>query len=71
MLAQFDETPDSLSTARGCKVEAALLDLPVGGFCQFERLGYYCVDEDSSADMPVFNKTVGLRDTWAKLQKRK
>jgi len=42
----------------------------VGASCQFERLGYYCVDPDSTHMKPVFNRTVTLRDVWAKLQKR-
>ena len=37
---------------------------------QFERLGYFCVDPDSRPGKPVFNRTVGLRDTWAKIEKR-
>jgi glutaminyl-tRNA synthetase len=37
---------------------------------QFERLGYFCLDPDSAPGMPVFNRTVGLRDTWAKVQTR-
>ena len=37
---------------------------------QFERLGYFCVDKDSTAEKVVFNRTVGLRDTWAKIEKR-
>ena len=36
---------------------------------QFERIGYFCTDPDSTAETPVFNRTVGLRDTWAKIQK--
>ena len=37
---------------------------------QFERLGYFCVDPDSAPEKPVFNRTVALRDTWAKIEKR-
>ena len=40
------------------------------GRYQFERLGYFCVDPDSTPGKPVFNRTVGLRDTWAKIEKR-
>ncbi len=44
-------------------------DVYVGETVQFERQGYYCVDPDSTTDKPVFNKTTGLRDSWAKAQK--
>ena len=42
--------------------------LPVGQTVQFERLGYFCPDPDSTPGHPVFNRTLTLRDTWAKLQ---
>ncbi len=51
------------------KVEPGLREAPVGGHYQFERLGYFCVDLDSRPEKPVFNRTVGLRDTWAKIEK--
>ena len=51
-----------------CVVEAALAALPVGETVQFERLGYFCPDPDSTPGRLVFNRTLGLRDTWAKLQ---
>jgi glutaminyl-tRNA synthetase len=61
--------PNSLEVLRDCKVEPSLKDAkPLERF-QFERLGYFCVDKDSTPQKPVFNKTVGLRDTWAKIQK--
>ncbi len=61
---------DSLEVLQGCKVEPALRGLkPLDRF-QFERLGYFCVDSDTSSDGLVLNRTVGLRDSWAKLQKR-
>ncbi len=41
-----------------------------GARYQFERLGYFCVDPDSTPGKPVFNRTVALRDTWAKIEKR-
>ncbi len=63
-----DLNPDSLSIATA-KLEPSLTDIPVGEAAQFERQGYYCVDPDSTADKPVFNKTTGLRDSWAKAQK--
>ncbi|MBV9450427.1 MAG: hypothetical protein JO345_31510, partial [Streptosporangiaceae bacterium] len=46
----------------------ALTELPVGETVQFERLGYFCPDPDSTPGRLVFNRTLGLRDTWAKLQ---
>jgi glutaminyl-tRNA synthetase len=52
----------------GCFVESSLRDLPVGQTVQFERLGYFCPDTDSTPDALVFNRTLGLRDTWARLQ---
>ncbi|NLG50931.1 MAG: glutamine--tRNA ligase/YqeY domain fusion protein [Chloroflexi bacterium] len=60
--------PDSLETLTGCKVEPSLGDKEVGYFCQFERLGYFCVDPDSVPGNLVFNRTITLRDTWAKIQ---
>jgi glutaminyl-tRNA synthetase len=63
-----DINPDSLEVLRGCRVEPALAGLPVEARVQFERQGYFCVDPDSTAAMPVFNRTVTLRDTWAKIQ---
>jgi glutaminyl-tRNA synthetase len=42
----------------------------VGSRYQFERLGYFCVDSDSGVDEPVFNRTVALKDTWAKVEKK-
>lgn len=49
-------------------VEPGLLEMPDKGAVQFERLGYFCKDKDSSSTLPVFNRTVTLRDTWAKLE---
>jgi len=60
--------PHSLEVLTGCKVEPCLADAPAGSRYQFERLGYFCVDPDSTAGRPVFNRTVTLRDTWAKIQ---
>ncbi len=62
--------PDSLEVVTGCKLEPALADLPQGRACQFERLGYFCLDPDSTDEQRVFNRTVTLRDTWAKVQKK-
>jgi glutaminyl-tRNA synthetase len=61
--------PNSLETVTA-EVEPSLLDAPVGGRYQFERLGYFCVDPNSAPGKPVFNRTIGLRDTWAKIEKR-
>jgi len=61
--------PNALETVVG-RVEPGLKDAPPGTRFQFERLGYFCVDtKDSSGDKLVFNRTVTLRDTWAKIQK--
>ena len=65
----FDDlNPDSETVMRGCVVESALADLPLGQTVQFERLGYFCSDRDSAPDALVFNRTLTLKDTWAKLQ---
>jgi len=62
--------PDSLKILNNCKLEPSLAGAnPLDRF-QFERLGYFCADYDSTPEEPVFNKTVGLRDTWAKIQKQ-
>jgi len=63
--------PDSLQVLAGCKVEPSLAGAEPGYRCQFERKGYFCVDPDSAPGSLVFNRTVGLRDTWAKIQKRR
>ena len=63
--------PDSLSVMENCFVEKSLANTKPGDRYQFERLGYFCTDMDSTEDSMVFNKTVGLRDTWAKLKKQK
>ncbi|HEY7446515.1 MAG TPA: glutamine--tRNA ligase/YqeY domain fusion protein [Vicinamibacterales bacterium] len=60
--------PASLEVLTSCQVEPSLATVQPGYRCQFERLGYFCVDPDSRPDRLVFNKTVGLRDTWAKIQ---
>jgi glutaminyl-tRNA synthetase len=61
--------PNSLQTLTACKVEPSLADARPGDRFQFLRLGYFCVDPDSSAGGLVFNRTVPLRDTWAKIEK--
>ena len=61
--------PNSLEIVSSCRVEPSLSEVKPGSRYQFERLGYFCVDPDSSEDKLVFNRTVSLRDTWAKIQK--
>ena len=63
-----DLNPDSEKVLNGCLVEPALAELPVQETVQFERLGYFCRDADSTPGHPVFNRTLTLKDTWAKLQ---
>ena len=63
--------PDSLEVLDGCKLEPVLGEAVAGDNCQFERHGYFCVDPvDSAPGSLVFNRTVSLRDTWARLQKK-
>lgn len=63
--------PGSLEVLTRCKLERSLSDAVKGTGYQFERQGYFCADdEDHTADNPVFNRTVNLRDTWAKMQKK-
>jgi glutaminyl-tRNA synthetase len=61
--------PKSLEILNPCKLEPSLATAKPGYRCQFERLGYFCVDPDSSEGRLVFNRTVTLRDTWAKIEK--
>ena len=61
--------PDSLVTCTA-KVEPAVVEHPEGSPFQFERHAYFCLDPDSSSELPVFNRTVTLRDSWAKLEKK-
>jgi glutaminyl-tRNA synthetase len=60
--------PRSLEVLTDCKLEPSLAAVPVGQAVQFERQGYFCPDPDSRPDRLVFSRTIGLRDTWAKLQ---
>ena len=62
--------PDSLMVLKGCKVEPAVSELNKYDSFQFERQGYFCVDPDTTPGKPIFNRTVGLRDTWARIQKQ-
>ncbi|MGI8602649.1 MAG: glutamine--tRNA ligase/YqeY domain fusion protein [Verrucomicrobiales bacterium] len=60
--------PHSLETLTDCQAEAAVADMKAGERCQFERLGYFIADaKDSQPGAPVFNRTVTLKDTWAKM----
>ena len=61
--------PDSLEVIESAKLEPSLAGAPAGSRFQFERLGYFCVDPDSTPDKMVFDRTVTLRDTWAKVAK--
>jgi len=62
--------PNSLEVLRGCQLEPSLAAAAVGSRHQFERLGYFCVDPDSTPGKLVFNRTVALKDTWAKVAQR-
>ena len=61
-----DLNPDSLTVIRDAKLEPALADAAPGETLQFERTGYFAADPDSTPTRPVFNRTVALRDSWAK-----
>lgn len=61
--------PDSLEVITGY-VESSLKDSKIGDQVQFQRIGYFCVDPDTTSDKLVFNRTVGLRDSWAKIQEK-
>ena len=62
--------PNSLERLTACKLEPSLAELSPGARVQFERLGYFCVDPDSAPGALVFNRTVTLKDTWAKIEAR-
>jgi glutaminyl-tRNA synthetase len=62
--------PDSLKVLQHCKAEPFLKDVAVLSNFQFERLGYFCVDKDTTAGKMVFNRTVSLKDSWAKMDKK-
>jgi glutaminyl-tRNA synthetase len=62
--------PKSLELVSNCKLEASLHAAAPGSSYQFERLGYFCADRESTPEKPVFNRTVALRDTWAKIEKK-
>jgi glutaminyl-tRNA synthetase len=62
--------PDSLQVLKECKLEPSIRNTSPGSRYQFERLGYFCIDKDSTLDHIVCNRTVGLRDAWAKIEQR-
>ncbi|MGE5365599.1 MAG: glutamine--tRNA ligase/YqeY domain fusion protein [Bacteroidota bacterium] len=62
--------PESLRLISNCKLEPSLADSKAGDRFQFERIGYFCTDKDSTNEKPVFNRTVALRDSWAKVEKQ-
>ncbi len=62
--------PNSLEILHDAKLEPSLLEAQAGAYYQFERLAYFCVDPDSTPGHPVFNRTLPLKDTWAKIEKR-
>ncbi len=61
--------PESMVVLKNAKLESNLTNLSVGDKFQFLRLGYFCVDPDSTPEMPVFNRTVALKDSWKKINK--
>ena len=63
-----DINPNSLTVLEGCRLEPSLAAVETGVAIQFERQGYFCADPDSTPGRLVFNRTVGLRDAWAKVQ---
>lgn len=63
--------PNSLEVRRSCFLESTVRGAEPGSRFQFERLGYFCVDPDSTPEKPVFNRTITLRDSWARMQKQK
>ncbi len=65
-----DLNPDSLTVLDDCRLEPSLAEAAIGEPMQFERQGDFCLDPDSTPGRPVFNRTVALRDTWAKIQKK-
>ncbi len=62
--------PNSLEVITNAKLEPSLANAAAGNRYQFERLGYFCMDPDSKPGKPVFNRTVALKDTWAKFEKK-
>jgi glutaminyl-tRNA synthetase len=62
--------PNSLEVVTDAKLEPSLAEAKLGTPYQFERVGYFCVDPDSTAEKLVFNRTLALKDTWAKIEKK-
>ncbi len=62
--------PNSCEVLMGCQLEPSLAAVEAGFRCQFERLGYFCVDRDSTPNRLVLNRTITLRDTWARIQRQ-
>jgi glutaminyl-tRNA synthetase len=62
--------PNSLEVLQNCLFELAIAGVSAGERFQFERLGYFCADKDTQPGKPVFNRTVGLKDSWAKIEKK-
>ena len=62
--------PNSLEVIDRCRIEPSLRSATVGTVYQFERMGYFCVDRDSTPEQLVFNRTATLRDTWAKIERK-
>ena len=62
--------PNSLEVIANAKLEPSLANAAAGSRYQFERLGYFCVDPDSKSGKPVFNRTVALKDSWARIEKK-
>jgi len=60
--------PDSLTVNNNCMIEHHMSKAEPGFVCQFERKGYFCIDQDSKPDKMIFNRTITLRDSWAKLK---
>jgi glutaminyl-tRNA synthetase len=65
-----DLNPKSLEVLVNCRLEPSVANAAPGTRYQFERLGYFCVDPESSAERLVFNRTVGLKDSWAKIEQK-
>lgn len=61
--------PNSVQVLKGCKLEGGLKDVKPGDTFQFLRLGYFCIDKDSTPDNIIINRTVALKDSWAKVNK--
>lgn len=70
-VGEFTENlnPNSIEVLSNCKIESNLKDVECGNTFQFLRMGYFCVDKDSTKDNIVFNRTVALKDSWAKVNK--